>query len=201
MPTRRRNCVTSLAIMFCPSSVISPSKRARRTVSCIRFNVRSKVDFPQPDGPISDVTLLVATPRLTSNKTCFGPQKKFTLLTFMRIGKAAMASRPIAPVWLGVMLKDTAGLTDACILRPRNRDAASQNRPPDNIDNQNQSQQHLTRGPRLPMPILIGSDSVRKNHRRQRRRRLVPAGTPVSVSKGGEQQRRRFSRHARKGQQ
>src|SRR3984893_6439882 len=73
MPTRRRNCVTSCAKMLCPSSVISPSKRAWRTISCIRFSVRSKVDFPQPDGPISAVTLLVATPRLTSNKTCFDP--------------------------------------------------------------------------------------------------------------------------------
>src|SRR6202023_3226327 len=100
---------------------------------------------------------------------------------FMRIGKAVRASRPIAAVWLGVMFTDTAGLTDACILRPRNRYAASQNGPRDDIDNQNQPQQHQPGSPRLPMPVLVRCDSIRENHHRKRGCRLVPPGTPESI--------------------
>src|SRR5258707_5288919 len=88
----------------------------------------------------------------------------------MRIGKAVVVSRPIAPVWLGVMLTDTAGLTDACMLRPRNRDAASQDRPRNNINDQNQSQQHQppaqacrcqsSYGARAYLKIISGSEAV-----------------------------------------
>src|SRR5260370_16813772 len=100
----------------------------------------------------------------------------------MRIGKAVVVSRPIAPVWLGVMLTDTAGLTDACMLRPRNRDAASQDRPRNNINDQNQSQQHHPRGPSFPGPILVRSESIPENHLPPRDRRLAPPCTPESTS-------------------
>src|SRR4030088_1265720 len=100
---------------------------------------------------------------------------------FIRSGKGAVVSRAVCPVWLGVMFTDTAGLTDACILRPRNRNATSQNRPRNNIDNQNQSQQHESRGPGLPVPVLVRRDSIRENHNWKRRCWLVPAWTPVSI--------------------
>ena len=73
MPTRRRSCVTSCERIFCPSSRISPSSRALRTVSCMRLKVRSNVDLPQPEGPISAVTRLVAIPMLMSNSVCLVP--------------------------------------------------------------------------------------------------------------------------------
>ena len=59
IPTRRRKSVTSIFRMFCPSSAISPSRRVLRRVSLMRFRLRRKVDLPQPDGPISAVTLFV----------------------------------------------------------------------------------------------------------------------------------------------
>src|SRR5260370_4493935 len=107
----------------------------------------------------------------------------------MRIRKAAIVSRLIAPLWLGVMFTDTAGLTDACILRPRYRYATSQNGPRHDVDDQNQSQQHQARRPRLPVPILVRRNSVRENHHWQRRRRLLPTVAPAAVSVRGEQPR------------
>src|SRR5487761_1646225 len=56
MPTRRRNLTTSMLSIFSPSRRISPSTRAWRTVSVMRFKLRKKVDFPQPEGPITAVT-------------------------------------------------------------------------------------------------------------------------------------------------
>src|SRR5260370_33099826 len=100
----------------------------------------------------------------------------------MGMGSALRGSLVMGPVWVGVMLKDTAGLTDACILRPRNGDAASQNGPRNNIDDQNQSQEHQPRSPSLPVPILVRRQSIPENHLRQRGRRLIPAGTPESAS-------------------
>ena len=42
--------------MSSPSSTTEPSTRAPGISSCIRLSERRKVDFPQPDEPISAVT-------------------------------------------------------------------------------------------------------------------------------------------------
>ena len=42
--------------MFSPSSRISPARRAPGISSFMRLIERRKVDFPQPDGPMSAVT-------------------------------------------------------------------------------------------------------------------------------------------------
>ena len=43
--------------MSCPSSNTSPPIAAPGIISCIRLRMRRKVDLPQPEGPISAVTL------------------------------------------------------------------------------------------------------------------------------------------------
>ncbi len=49
--------------MSAPSSVTVPSARAPGTTSCIRFKQRTKVDLPQPDGPMIAVTWFSASGR------------------------------------------------------------------------------------------------------------------------------------------
>src|SRR6266699_1222460 len=102
MPTRRRYEVTSWAKIFWPSRRISPSSRAPRTVSCMRLRVRRSVDLPQPEGPMSAVTLFVAIPRLTSERV-------------MRMVRPEDVSRAAALVTIGGKLTDKDGLTVACI--------------------------------------------------------------------------------------
>ena len=41
----------------CRRAAPGPTSRAFGTSSCVRFSVRMNVDFPQPDGPISAVTV------------------------------------------------------------------------------------------------------------------------------------------------
>ena len=58
MPTVRRTVTgsTPSAYRSSSSSRTLPSTRAPGITSCIRFSVRSKVDLPQPDGPMNAVT-------------------------------------------------------------------------------------------------------------------------------------------------
>src|SRR5262249_14314097 len=113
--------------------------------------------------------------------------KKLTLLMFMRMGRAAEASRFVALVPVGVVFTDTAGLTEACmILGPRDRYASGKNRPGQNVDNQDQAQQDQPRGPGLPAPIFIRRNGVDVYHVRKRLGRLVPPRAPVAISQGGE---------------
>ncbi len=48
--------------------------------SCIRLRMRRNVDFPQPDGPISAVTLPGSMARDTRSSTFFEPNQALTLV-------------------------------------------------------------------------------------------------------------------------
>src|SRR5260370_17477707 len=115
MPTRRGSEVTSCARIFWASRRISRSRRAPRTVSCMRLRVRSRVDLPQPEGPMREVTLLVAMPMLTSKRVCLLPYQKLTLEMVMRMERADDVSRAAGLDTMGGIFTDKAGLTEACI--------------------------------------------------------------------------------------
>src|SRR5918999_1864970 len=59
--------------MFCPASQTSPRTRAPGIVSCMRFRQRSRVDFPQPDGPMIAVTWRSCASSETPRIACVGP--------------------------------------------------------------------------------------------------------------------------------
>src|SRR5271169_3526047 len=165
--------------MFFPSRRISPSRREWRTVSCIRSSVRRRVDLPQPDGPMRAVTLLVAMPRLMSKRVCLAPYQKLTLEMVILISAGAAVSRLAPVVTGGVMLTDTADLTNAFMNNlPRNRNAAGQNRASNNIE----SQKNKTRGPSLAVPVLVRREAVVVDHDRKRGGGLGPATAPIAVT-------------------
>src|SRR5215216_5222845 len=58
MPTTRRTATGSTPWPYnsVPSSCTLPLTCAPGITSCMRFSVRSRVDFPQPDGPMKAVT-------------------------------------------------------------------------------------------------------------------------------------------------
>ena len=68
MPTFARSMLMSTpgARIFSPSSRISPTARWPGYSEYIRFNVRSSVDLPQPEGPMNAVTRRSAMSRLMS---------------------------------------------------------------------------------------------------------------------------------------
>src|SRR5579884_2689499 len=64
--------------MFLPSTQTSPPTRAPGMTSCMRLMQRRKVDFPQPDGPISAVTLFSSKSSVTSRIASFLPYQAET---------------------------------------------------------------------------------------------------------------------------
>src|SRR5215813_8786936 len=50
------------------------------------------------------------------------------------------------------------------------------------------------------MPVFVGRLGIAVDHGRQRSRRLVPAGTPESISKRSKEQRSSFTRDSRESQ-
>ena len=66
MPTLARISATSFLVVsrFSPSSMIWPSARCSGYSSNMRLKTRSKVDLPQPDGPMKAVTLFSGISRL-----------------------------------------------------------------------------------------------------------------------------------------
>src|SRR5437870_11845655 len=56
-----------------PSTSTVPFTRASGTSSCMRLRQRTKVDLPQPEGPIIAVTVCGSTERLISKSACFRP--------------------------------------------------------------------------------------------------------------------------------
>src|SRR6476469_7761447 len=98
---------------------------------------------------------------------------------FMRMGRAAGVSRLGVPVGVvGVKFTDTAGLTEACMSGPRDRNATGQNCPGENIDDQNQTQKDKACGPSLTLPICIWRNTIGIDHVREGFDGLVPAATP-----------------------
>src|SRR5882757_3431825 len=86
-------------------------------------------------------------------------------------------------------------------LRPRNRNAPGKNRPGDDVNDQNQTEQDEPCGPGLTMPIIVRSDGISKDHDRQRSGGLVPARAPKAIAQSGKQERRRFTSDTSEGQQ
>ncbi len=72
--------------MSCPLSSTSPASAADGTDSCIRFRIRRNVDFPQPDGPISAVTVAAGMASDTRSSTLFDPNQADTPTASSRAG-------------------------------------------------------------------------------------------------------------------
>src|ERR1700674_727268 len=66
--------------MLAPSSSTDPDRAAEGTSSCIRFRIRRNVDFPQPDGPMSAVTLPGSMVSEIRSRTLLEPNQAPTLV-------------------------------------------------------------------------------------------------------------------------
>ena len=78
IPIRRRRSTgsTEAPNTDSPSKAMSPLCRVCGSSSWSRLIERRKVDFPQPDGPISAVTALGFASMLMSKSACVAPYQK-----------------------------------------------------------------------------------------------------------------------------
>src|SRR5262245_52194150 len=78
--------------MLSPLRRMSPLVRTVSIRSFKRLTERSSVDLPQPDGPISAVTLPAGTLSVTSSSARLGPYHRLNLSTSSTGASAASAS-------------------------------------------------------------------------------------------------------------
>src|SRR6266436_1682981 len=119
----------------------------------------------------------------------------------MRMVRPANVSRAAALVTMGGKFTDKAGLTVACMSRPRNGDAPGKNGPSHDINDKNQAKQDKPGGPRLAVPVIIRSEGISIDHHRQGSSGLFPPRAPELIAQGGKEERRGFASNAGEGEQ
>src|SRR5262245_24245792 len=106
----------------------------------------------------------------------------------IRMGAGAAVSRLVFITPVGVKFTLTADLAEAGIwLRPLYCYPSGQNKPSDDIHNQNQPEHHQAGGPCLTVPVFIGGNGVNIDHMRQGLDGLVEARAPITIAERGEQ--------------
>src|SRR6476660_2487929 len=106
----------------------------------------------------------------------------------MRLGAGAAVSRLGFMTPVGVKFTVTADLAEAGIrLRPLYCYSSGQNKPSDDIHNQNQPEQDQAGGPCLTLPIFVGGNGVNIDHMRQGLDGLVEARAPIPIAERGEE--------------
>src|SRR5262249_25902812 len=84
-------------------------------ISCIRFRIRRKVDLPQPDGPISAVTVPGSMARDTLSSTLWSPNQAEML-------RAVRPDRGPSGTCLGLAslacAEDISRVSSSCVTEP-----------------------------------------------------------------------------------
>src|SRR5229473_5933044 len=119
----------------------------------------------------------------------------------MRMVRPANVSRAAALVTMGGRFTDKAGLTVACMSRPRNGDAPGKNGSSHDINDKNHPKQDEASGPRLTVPVIVRSEGISIDHHRQGGSGLFPPRAPELIAQGGKEERRGFASNAGEGQQ
>src|SRR5438046_6094610 len=165
MPIRRLSCTGSTASSYtsAPSSSTRPVTQPPSDSSCIRFRHRRKVLLPQPDGPITAVTVWAGKRMQTSFTTARRPY---------RAVRRTVSSRSRASAGGAMALPDGPAGGDA--------------------EQQHQRHEHEGRGPREAVPLLERPRGVLVDLVGQGLHRLRDAGREVQVAERGEEQGRRL---------
>src|SRR5258708_24286326 len=92
--------------MLVSSTSTPPAARAPGTSSCMRLRQRTKVDLPQPDGPIKAVTLFDATVKLILKRACNLPYQALRSRTLICTGETLSILYPSARISAAFRLTD-----------------------------------------------------------------------------------------------
>src|SRR5256885_10316986 len=170
MPMRRRSWTGSTPASYtsAPSSNTEPVTQPPSDSSCMRFRQRRNVLLPQPDGPITAVTV------------CAGNRMDTSFTTARRPYRAVSRT---ASSWS----RASAG---GAMTLPNGR-ARGQS------EEEHEAHQDERRGPRQAVPFVERAGRVHEDLERERLHRLHHAGREIQIAQGGEQQRGRLARDAR----
>src|SRR5881398_2415536 len=170
MPMRRRSWTGSTPASYtsAPSSSTEPVTQPPSDSSCMRFRQRRKVLLPQPEGPITAVTVCAGNRRDTSFTTARRPYRAVsrTASSWSRASAGSAMTRSQGP-------------------------AGRQG------EDQHETHEHQRRGPGEAVPFVERAGPVGEDLQRQRLHRLQDARGEVQVAERREKQRRRLARDAR----
>src|SRR5512135_354584 len=177
--------------MSWPSSRTRPVTRAPGTSSCMRLRERSSVDLPQPEGPIRAVTVFSRKARSTSRTPELAPYQAVSVSAASRGATAA------APSGGAAALRGPGAVTGgARRWRSGVLTLGTHHRPRDEAEGQDEHDQDQSAGPRLAVPLVVGTQRVDVDLQRQGGHRPLEPGGEELVAERGEQERRRLARHA-----
>src|SRR5467141_1010385 len=147
--------------MFTLSSRTSPSTLAPGVSSCMRFRQRSRVLLPQPDGPMTAVTVCAGNRSDTSRTARSCPNSAV---------RCAVSSR-------------SRVLADATIALPRDPAGGQRN-------HEHEPHQHERGCPRQPVPLVERACRIHVDLERQRLHRLIDVQRKVQVAQRREEEGR-----------
>src|SRR5690242_7610983 len=146
--------------MSCPSSMTWPPTRAPGTVSCIRFRQRTKVDLPQPDGPMIAVTDRSRRSTDTCRTAWSAPKYASSSATAIRVAGVSVAvSRSVA----------SAETLSGCDTRG-------------NADDEDDADEDEGARPGLRNPLVIGARCIVEDLQRKRGDRRAQRCRPELIA-------------------
>src|SRR5215204_1698463 len=166
--------------MFWPWKSTSPSTRAIGIVSCIRLRHRSRVDFPQPEGPMIAVTSLARKSSDTSRTAFVAP--KYAESARVRIASAGS----LAGARAGAIIGAAARAADDASVMPT-ADPGARRDAREDADHEHETDEHQGTSPGLRVPLVVRADRVGEYLQRERGDRLVYLRGPELVAERGEQ--------------
>src|SRR5215217_2383752 len=173
--------------MSAPSSSTRPVIQPCSDSSCIRLRVRRKVDFPQPEGPMSACTRLGGKLNETSFTATNSPYMAESFSVTIRGASGAAG-------WTG-------GAARLRVTSAIETESATDGKASSQTQDENHQDQHQRRGPGVLMPLLVGTRGVGEHGERQRRHRLIQVEAQVLAAEGGKKEWSGLPRDPGNGQQ
>src|SRR5690242_6843348 len=159
--------------------------------SCIRLSVRRKVDFPQPDGPISAWTRLavnpIETPFTAVNLPYMAVSVSVSIRTRAGAGRAGARTS-------GGAVRSPGRLGSVTATSPIEVEPPADGEPRADAQHQHDQDEDERGGPGVAVPLLVGAGRVREHRERQGGHRPVQAIAQVLAAQRGEEEDRKSTR-------
>src|SRR5688572_26976838 len=178
--------------MSAPSRSTRPVARAPGIVSCMRFRHRKNVDLPQPDGPMTAVTLRSGIASVTSLMACTAP--KYALSSC--VPRRDFAARATS----GASRRVTGAFTAASSVTHA-AEAGTGREAGREADEEDERDEDEGSRPGEGVPLVVGTDGIGEDLKRKGCNRLGESYRPELVAERSEEQRRGLARDTRDGDQ
>src|SRR5215210_3778506 len=157
--------------MSAPSSSTRPVIQPPSDSSCIRLSVRRKVDFPQPDGPISACTRLAVKPSETPLTAVNLPYIAVSLSVSIRMRVGATPG--VAAERGGATVRTAGRFASLTAASPIEVEPPPDREPRAQAEHEHHQDQDQRGRPGVLVPLLVRTRRIGKDRERQGGHRLI----------------------------